>query len=207
MNLNSNCTVYKDDDQYQEEFTQNLELCKRELLQNNNSNADEIVSVCAPGRVNLIGEHTDYNEGFVFPMAIPLYTIIVGAKNNDPNGMCRIKSLEPSLGSDNFVEFSLENLKPLEGRLKWANYMIGVVSLFKGAKYPFNAVVKSNVPLGSGLSSSAALEVATFTFLENLSNGNGKRHRNNILKRPFELYIINITNNFSKNSAIKLIRL
>ncbi len=171
MNIKSNCIIYQNDAQYEKEFTDNLESCKRELLINNNNIADDIISVCAPGRVNLIGEHTDYNEGFVFPMAIPLYTVIVGSKNNDPNRICRIKSLEPSLGSYNVVEFSLDDLKPLEGPLKWANYMIGIVSLFKGAKYPFNAVVKSNVPLGSGLSSSAALEVATYTFLENLANG------------------------------------
>ena len=104
-------------------------------------------------------------------MAIPLYTVIVGAKNNNPDRICRIKSLEPSLGSNNIVEFSLDELKPLSGPLKWANYIIGVVSLFKGSKDPFDVVVKSNVPLGSGLSSSAALEVATYTLLENLSNG------------------------------------
>lgn len=169
MNLKTKCILYQNAEQYEKEFAANVEECKREMQAAFEKN-DELISVCAPGRVNLIGEHTDYNEGFVFPMAIPLYTVIVGAKNNCPNRICRIKSLEPSLGTYNIVEFSLDNLKPLDAPFKWANYLIGVISLFKGTKESFNAVVKSNVPLGSGLSSSAALEVATFTLLENLSN-------------------------------------
>lgn len=104
-------------------------------------------------------------------MAIPLYTIVTGVKNNSPDKICRIKSLEPSLGSNNYVEFSLDASKQLEAPFKWANYIIGVVALFKGTKCSFDAVVKSNVPLGSGLSSSAALEVAMYTFLESLVNG------------------------------------
>lgn len=169
MNLKTKCILYQNSEQYEKEFADNVEACKREMQAAFEEDKEPII-VCAPGRVNLIGEHTDYNEGFVFPMAIPLFTVIAGAKNNCPKRICRIKSLEPSLGSNNVVEFSLDDLKPLDAPFKWANYLIGVISLFKGTKEPFNAVVKSNVPLGSGLSSSAALEVATFTFLENLSN-------------------------------------
>ena len=84
------------------------------------------------GRVNLIGEHIDYNEGFVLPMAIPLYTVIVGHKNNDPNKVCRVKSLEKNLGDKNYVEFSLNDLKPLSKPLNWANYIIGVCAFFEG---------------------------------------------------------------------------
>lgn len=86
------------------------------------------------GRVNLIGEHTDYNDGFVFPMAIPLLTIIVGAKNNRSDRVCRIKSLEPSLSENSLVEFSLsEPLKPQVRPHNWANYIIGVVAKFDGS--------------------------------------------------------------------------
>ena len=82
--------------------------------------------------MNLIGEHTDYNDGFVFPMAIPLYTIIVGAFNNETEGKCRIKSLEPSLAPMNYVEFSINNITPSEKLFKWSNYVKGVIAGFKG---------------------------------------------------------------------------
>lgn len=65
-------------------------------------------------------------------MAIPLYTVVVGAKNNNPDRICRIKSLEPSLDSNNYIEFSLDAPKPMEAPYKWANYIIGVVALFEG---------------------------------------------------------------------------
>ena len=80
----------------------------------------------------MIGEHIDYNDGFVFPMAIPLFTIIVGAPNNDPNRICRVMSLEPSLGEKNYVEFGLNDLKPVEQTHRWANYIIGVITYFQG---------------------------------------------------------------------------
>ena len=85
----------------------------------------------------MIGEHIDYNDGFVFPMAIPLYTVIVGAKNNsdqnnNQNRLCRVKSLEPSLGENNYIEFSLNDLKQRDKSQNWANYIIGVVANFEG---------------------------------------------------------------------------
>ncbi len=146
----------------------------------------------------MIGEHTDYNDGFVFPMAIPLYTIIVGAKNNHPEKICRVRSLESFLGEHNTIEFSLDDLKHKEKPYHWANYIIGVVANFDGSIInnffvqhqllintyltsqitgpveSFDAVIKSNVPLGSGLSSSAALEVSTYTLLENITGRNEK---------------------------------
>jgi galactokinase len=82
--------------------------------------------------VNLIGEHTDYNDGFVFPMAIPLYTIMVGALNKNPSRVCRIKSLESCLGENNVIEFSLDELKHQDKPYNWANYIIGVVANFDG---------------------------------------------------------------------------
>ncbi|XP_064652141.1 galactokinase-like [Lineus longissimus] len=120
----------------------------------------------APGRVNLIGEHTDYNDGFVFPMALPLVTVLVGRKTD--TGICRIETL--SFEKDSYSEFPVPTAeKPLQkGQPFWANYVKGVVANFKvsGTLSSFDAVIASSVPLGSGLSSSAALEVATFTFLE-----------------------------------------
>jgi galactokinase len=127
--------IYSDESKFSEEFSENLNVCKAEFIKAYGKNSNNaLVCVCAPGRVNLIGEHIDYNEGFVFPMAIPLYTIIVGAKNNHVNKVCRVKSLEASLASNNSVEFSLnENLRPITDKtLKWANYVIGVVANFHG---------------------------------------------------------------------------
>ena len=65
-------------------------------------------------------------------MAIPLYTIIVGAINNDVDGKCSIKSLEPSLETSNYVEFFINDLKRSENKFKWSNYVKGVVANFKG---------------------------------------------------------------------------
>ena len=101
-------------------------------------------------------------------MAIPLYTVVVGSLNKSEKRICRIKSLESTLGDKNYVEFSLDDMKSNVKPSAWSNYVIGVVACFKGPLKPFDAVIKSNVPLGSGLSSSAALEVSVYTFLENL---------------------------------------
>ena len=101
-------------------------------------------------------------------MAIPLYTVVVGSINKSTRRICRIKSLESSLGEKSCIEFSLDDIKSFVKPGYWANYVIGVVACFRGDLQPFDAVLKSNVPLGSGLSSSAALEVAVYTFLENL---------------------------------------
>jgi galactokinase len=80
----------------------------------------------------LIGEHIDYNEGFVLPMAIPLFTIMVGRENKDSNKMCRVKSLEKTLNESNYVEFSLSNLVANKKPLDWSNYIIGVTAFFQG---------------------------------------------------------------------------
>ncbi|KAK7600950.1 hypothetical protein V9T40_008391 [Parthenolecanium corni] len=122
----------------------------------------------APGRVNLIGEHTDYNEGFVFPMALPMVAIVLGKRTNE--NKCKILTTNKHADDSQYVEFSLPtDLEPLKpGKPNWANYIKGVVQYFDGPKVGFNAVVISSVPPGSGLSSSAALEVATYTFLEGL---------------------------------------
>lgn len=101
-------------------------------------------------------------------MAIPLYTIIVGQLNDD-DGICRIKSLQDNLDTGNYVEFDIKSLVPSKSEFKWANYIKGVIANFIGPKTAFKAVIKSNVPLGAGLSSSASLEVATYTLLECLT--------------------------------------
>lgn len=117
----------------------------------------------APGRVNIIGEHTDYNDGFVFPMAIECYTVIAAA----PNGSDKI-TLRSASGSGVATVDLAQPLKP-GPKGYWANYPMGVIAGFlaRGLKpVGFDAVMISTVPLGGGLSSSASLEVATATLLE-----------------------------------------
>jgi len=142
---------------------------------------DPTVTCCAPGRVNLIGEHTDYNGGLVFPMALPLVTVVVGGAS--PSGQCHVTTLSPGADRPLSVQFPAPSettpLKP--GPPAWANYVKGVVANFPGGVEPFAAVVVSSVPLGAGLSSSAALEVAIFTFLEALTGRPAKSQQQKAL--------------------------
>ena len=118
--------------------------------------------VAAPGRVNLIGEHTDYNEGFVLPMAIERYILIAGSTNSGP---------EVTLHSVTPGETATFSIRPKvePGEPGWSNYVRGVIAGFPTPRKKlaaFDAVIESNLPFGGGLASSAALEVATATLLE-----------------------------------------
>jgi len=119
--------------------------------------------VFAPGRINLIGEHTDYQEGFVFPAAVTQGIYVAIAKNNLPH--CRAYSLD----FDQSFCFELDGLSPKKGH--WANYIMGFCAQLKQAGYSlegFDLVVGGNIPLGAGLSSSAALSVAVGLALSEL---------------------------------------
>ena len=122
------------------------------------------ITAAAPGRVNLIGEHIDYCDGFVMPFAIDRYIVIAGAANNSS------KARIATAFTDEPAEFDVgEPQEP--GEPKWANYIRGVIRGFqdRGHHVPgFDAYILSSVPGGAGLSSSAALECATATFLEGL---------------------------------------
>lgn len=126
--------------------------------------AKATTTAAAPGRVNLIGEHIDYCDGFVMPFAIDRYIVISGCANG--TSQARIAT---ALGEE-IATFDLS--APLEeGSPKWSNYIRGVVRGFqnRGHSIPgFDAYILSSVPGGAGLSSSAALECATATFLEGL---------------------------------------
>jgi len=110
----------------------------------------------APGRVNLIGEHTDYNDGFVLPAAIEFYCWAAAAPRGDGKLV---------IYSENFnetVEASLDSLSPLAKKY-WANYPLGVAWALRRAGKPINGAniyIAGEVPLGAGLSSSAAVEVS-----------------------------------------------
>jgi galactokinase len=119
----------------------------------------------APGRVNLIGEHTDYNAGFVFPLAIERYVVVAGGRPVDDADGQRVRVYSTLLGET--AEFDLGRLEPQ--RRDWTSYIRGTIAGFieRGVSPgPLDLVVDSHVPLGGGLSSSAALEVATATLLE-----------------------------------------
>lgn len=116
------------------------------------------LSVRAPGRVNLIGEHTDYNGGFVLPCAIDYHTVISGAARND--ALVRVIAVDYGGQLD---EFRIDQPIVPRGNALWANYVRGVVKCLIEAGYPLTGAelaISGNVPQGAGLSSSASLEVA-----------------------------------------------
>ncbi len=122
------------------------------------------VVVRAPGRVNIIGEHTDYNHGFVLPMAIERETAIAGRRRDDGLLCARAENLdrEVTVRLDERVRNAAE---------PWIDYIMGVVDeLYKAGKTPAGAdlVILGDVPLGCGLSSSAALEMAALCLFEEL---------------------------------------
>lgn len=124
-------------------------------------NAAPEVEASAPGRVNLLGEHTDYNDGFVLPTAIPQQTTVyIGPSSNERHHFYSA-NLEESL-----------DIHPTEVVTQgFARYIHGCIRVLEQAGYPvppLNLFVTSSVPIGSGLSSSAALEVATLRGLRSL---------------------------------------
>lgn len=123
----------------------------------------------SPGRVNLIGEHTDYNGGNVFPCALTIGTYALVTKRNDKT--VRVSSLNfKDLG---VLEFNLENMV-YDKKHDWANYPKGVIKTFEnhGFNIPsgFEILFYGNIPNGAGLSSSASLEVLMGAILKDLFN-------------------------------------
>ena len=111
----------------------------------------------APGRVNLMGEHTDYNGGYVLPFAINLRTHAAVARRDDDR--VSVQSLQRP---EEFIEFPVDELNPDEGS-GWASYALGVLWALRGAGHSIGGldiVLDGQVPSGAGLSSSAAIECA-----------------------------------------------
>ena len=119
------------------------------------------VIAAAPGRVNLIGEHIDYSDGFVLPFAISDKTTVALARRNDRK--IRIASLQKST---DIVEISLDSLTPHVGE-SWARYALGVLWVLK-IDTGVDLLIDGRVPLGAGLSSSAALECSIATAVNHL---------------------------------------
>jgi len=127
----------------------------------------------SPGRVNLIGEHTDYNGGCVFPAALTMKTTIVMRKRND--NILRLKATD----LDGIVEADISKLDSYKG-IPWGDYQLGVAYMLSEAGYDIcgaDMLYDDTVPHGGGLSSSAAIEVSTalcFATLSNEKNGIAK---------------------------------
>ena len=125
----------------------------------------------APGRVNLIGEHTDYNDGFAMPAAIEFYCWVASSPRDD---------LKLSLYSEEFsggAEVALSSRAPAPTK-SWSDYPVGVAVKLQEAGFQIkgaNLLIESDVPMGAGLSSSAAIEVATALSLTDLSNVHADR--------------------------------
>ncbi|MEJ4043198.1 galactokinase [Erwinia sp. SLM-02] len=123
-------------------------------------------TIQAPGRVNLIGEHTDYNDGFVLPCAIDYQTVISCAKRDDR----QVRVVAADYDSQQDI-FSLDQPIVSHPEYMWANYVRGVVKHLQQRQPDFGGadlVISGNVPQGAGLSSSASLEVAVGTVFNHL---------------------------------------
>jgi len=119
----------------------------------------------APGRVNLIGEHTDYNDGFVFPMAIDFYTTIAIVPTDDR---------KLYIHSENMDELIAVDLNTNKKQSAWSDYIAGMAHVLEGEglKIPGASIyVESDVPVGAGLSSSAALEISSGLALLKIARG------------------------------------
>ncbi|WP_163528581.1 galactokinase [Halobacillus ihumii] len=139
----------------------------REEFINQFGDHGELVSFFAPGRVNLIGEHTDYNGGHVFPCALSVGTYVVARKRYDAN----IQLYSKNFSGAGIIETKVDELT-YEQVHDWANYPKGVAALFQQAGYTFpygfDAIYYGNIPNGAGLSSSASVELVTAVMLKEL---------------------------------------
>ncbi|MES2307506.1 MAG: galactokinase [Verrucomicrobiota bacterium] len=123
-----------------------------------------MIQVYAPGRAEILGNHTDYNEGLVLSIAVDRGTTVRGNLRYDG----KIRLIASDLSEE--VTIDLSEVRPQEEK-KWANYVLGVYDQFIKRGLPskgFDLQISSNLPMGAGLSSSAALEVATGLFLQQI---------------------------------------
>ena len=130
-------------------------------------NEGEIGVYFAPGRVNLIGEHTDYNGGHVFPCALTIGTYMAARKRGDR----KVRFYSMNFESLGVIECSLDNLTPKDNG-EWTNYPMGIIWAFEGRGMKLDTgldiCLYGNIPNGSGLSSSASLEVVTGFMLRDI---------------------------------------
>ena len=134
-----------------------IENLKKQFIETFGGEADNLRVFASPGRVNLIGEHTDYNGGFVFPAALTFCTTVIARKRDD--GVIRIKATD----LPDMVEGSLDTLDNFRD-VKWGNYQFGVFVELEKAGFTLTGadmLFHDTTPHGAGLSSSAAIEVSS----------------------------------------------
>lgn len=133
-----------------------------------NKNFSPTIRIKSPGRINLIGEHTDYNDGFVFPAAIDK-AITFEFRKNHSKKICRIFSKD----FDKYFEFELDKIE--KSNESWENYLVGVVEGIQQKSNKlrgFDCIIYSDLPIGAGISSSAAMECGFGFGLNELFNLN-----------------------------------
>ena len=138
------------------------------LLHSHNFNTTDCSLFFSPGRINLIGEHTDYNGGFCLPCTINLGTYAVVSQNLNST----IRIFSDKFPEDGVIVVNLNNLLEKNIEYKWVNYLIGLLNLLKNNQIniPFglDITISSNLPMGCGLSSSASLETLLITILDDI---------------------------------------
>ncbi len=141
----------------------NLEIAKK-AFEREFQRAPETI-VRAPGRVNIIGEHTDYNHGYVLPMALEQATYILAARRTD----CQLRAWAANMDARCVAGLDLRVRRP---EAPWMDYVIGVADELAKLGYPLTGadlMIQGDVPVGCGLSSSAALEMAALRMFESLA--------------------------------------
>ncbi len=140
---------------------------KKQFIETFGGSDEELRVFASPGRVNLIGEHTDYNGGPVFPAALTMKTTIIARLRDDD--VIRLKATD----LDIVVEAKIDELEKYKGTLKWGDYQLGVALELKNAGYDIvgcDLLYHDKTPHGGGLSSSAAIEVSTALMFATFSN-------------------------------------
>lgn len=179
-----------------------LDKMKKVFISKFGSDGD-ILNFFSPGRVNLIGEHIDYNGGYVFPCALTIGTYGLFRKRQDKKVLCYSMNFE-DLG---VIEFDLEDFK-YDPKHDWVNYVKGVIWAFS-QKYPciqngFEFLCFGNIPNGSGLSSSASLELLISTILIEEFNINIDMVQASILSQLAENKFIGVNCGIMDQFAIAL---
>lgn len=144
----------------------NIELKNKIAKEFSENFLEEPLLIFSPGRINIIGEHTDYNDGFVFPAAVDKGIIAAISKSNQNKSIAIASDLKEKF------EFSTDEVEPLK-KGNWRNYILGVVGEIKKKEIEvgnFNIVFGGDIPNGSGMSSSAALENSVVFGLNQLFN-------------------------------------
>jgi galactokinase len=160
----------------------------------------DFVKILSPGRVNIIGEHTDYNFGLAISVAIDKYIFLTGKKNNSGHVEVYSKSL------NKFKRFSLNNLEYDKATL-WINYIKGAVKEYKDHGYNvggFSLVIDSNIPMGAGLSSSAALVMGVSKLIEEINDLNIDKMETIILSNSAENNFVGVGCGFLDQMTIGL---